>query len=385
MGIKVSQPTAGGSESSPVLSGRSYKTVMIHRKVLHIINSLDIGGAEVLLVNFIRYAPKNYSMEVCVLYPGGALRPQLLSLGVPLYDMHLPSKYALWKAYQLIELIKSNRYDIVHAHLFPSILLGAWASRIARGPLYVCTEHGTWNRRRQFLGFRYLDRWMYSHYSKVICVSSAVRRSLESWVKLEPNRLVVIPSGVPIPEEADTSKAPSYDLVFLGRLEYEKGLDILLHALALLKQMGYSPRLIVVGTGRQATRLQKLVHHLELGSQVVFAGYQSDTRSFLADARILVLPSRHEGLPISLLEGMAMGKGIIATATGGIVDAIEDGKEAILVAPESASALADAIARLLKDPQELQMMGNAARAKALSHFSIERHVREIIQLYQALG
>lgn len=357
---------------------------MMHRKVLQIINSLDVGGAEVSLVNLIRYAPRNYSMEVCVLYPRGALRSHLLSLGVPLYDIHLPYKYALWKAYQLVDLIKSNRYDIVHAHLFPSILLGAWASRRARGPLYVCTEHGTWNRRRQFLGFRSLDRWMYSHYSKIICVSSAVRRSLESWINLEPNRLVVIPSGAPIPEEADIHKAPFYDLVFLGRLEYEKGLDILLHALALLKKMGYFPRLLVVGTGSQAPRLQKLVHRLELDSQVVFVGYQSDTRSFLADARILVLPSRHEGLPISLLEGMAMGKGIIATATGGIVDAVEHGKEAILVTPESPSALADAIARLLKDPQELQIMGNAARAKVLSRFSIERHVREIIQLYQSL-
>lgn len=353
-------------------------------KVLHIINSLDVGGAEVSLVNFIRYAPRDCSMEVCVLYSGGALQEQLLSLGVTLYDLHLRYKYDIGKAYHLSELIKSNRYDIVHAHLFPSILLGAWVSRRVRGPLYVCTEHGTWNRRRQFLGFRRLDRWMYSSYSKIICVSPAVQRSLEGWVNLERDRLVVIPNGVVVPGESDIHKIPSYDLVFLGRLEYEKGLDILLHALALLKKIGYYPRLLVVGTGKQATRLQRLAHRLELASQVIFVGYQSDTRRFLADARILVLPSRHEGLPLSLLEGMAMGKGIIATATGGIVDAIEDGKEAILVAPESASALADAIARLLKDPQELRRIGEAARAKALSHFSIERYVREVVQLYKAM-
>lgn len=355
-------------------------------KVLHVINSLDAGGAEVLLVDFIRYSPKNYSMEVCTLYSSGVLKQRVLSLGVPLHELCLHYKYALWNAHRLGELIRSMRYDIIHAHLFPSILLTALASQQARGPLYVCTEHGTWNRRRRFFGFRYVDRWMYSQYSKIICVSSAVRQSLEDWIKLEPDRFAVIPNGIAVPELADiATKVPSHDLIFLGRLEYEKGLDILLHALALLRRRGCYPRLLVVGTGRQAAFLQRLADRLELASQVVFVGYQSEVQNLLADARILVLPSRHEGLPMSLLEGMAMGKAIIASATGGIVEVIEDGREGILVAPEDSVALAEAIAMLLKDPHTLQSIGKAAQEKVLLHFSIEQCVRQTIQLYEALS
>lgn len=354
-------------------------------KILHVINSLEAGGAEVLLVDFIRYAPRDYSMEVCVLYPMGALRKRLLSLGVPLHDLNLRYKYDLGKAYKLSELIKCNRYDIVHAHLFPSMLLTALASRKAKEAVYVCTEHSIWNRRRRFFGSHYLDGWIYSHYSRIICVSSAVRKSLEDWINLEPDRLVVIPNGVAVPEQADIyTKAPSYDLIFLGRLEHEKGLDILLHALALLKKRACYPRLLVVGMGRQATSLRKLTQRLGLASQVVFMGYQFDTRNFLADARILVIPSRYEGLPMSLLEGMAMGKGIIATATGGTVDVVENEREAILVAPEDPLSLADAIAGLLEDHQKLQSMGKAAREKVLSGFSIEKCVLRTIQLYQSV-
>ncbi|MEM4406528.1 MAG: glycosyltransferase [Candidatus Methanomethylicaceae archaeon] len=355
---------------------------MIHRKVLHVINSLDVGGAEALLVNFIRYAPKNYSVEVCVLYPSGALRQPLALLGIPLYDLHLFYKYDMTRVCELIKLIQSNQYDIVHAHLFPSVLLTALASRKAKGPCYICTEHGTWNRRRKFFGFRYLDRWIYSHYSKVICVSPTVRQSLAQWAELELNRMVVIPSGVMVSEEDEGHSVPTYDLIFVGRLEYEKGLDILFHALVLLRQRRLHPRLLIVGAGSQSERLRGLAARLQLSSQVVFVGYQSDVRRFLREARIFVLPSRTEGLPVSLLEAMATGKGIIATSSGGIVDAVENNQEAILVPPGDASALADAIAKMLEEPQRLQSMGRAAQARARSLFSVQRYVRETIELYE---
>lgn len=351
-------------------------------RALHVINSLDVGGAESLLVNFVQASPAHCAMEVCVLYPSGPLRERLLSSRVPLHDLNLPYKYAIWKAHRLSQLIRSGRYDIVHAHLFPSVWLTALASYRAKGPRYLFTEHGSWNRRRRFYGFRSLDHWIYSRYSKLICVSPAVGKSLTEWLPSLQSRMVVIPSGVALPPEDTETSAPSHDLIFVGRLERVKGLDILLSALALLKPKGHHPSLLVVGTGKQEVFLRQLAHHLGVSPQVTFLGYRSDVQSLLGRARIFVLPSRTEGLPVSLLEAMAAGKAIVATSAGGIADVVEHNQEALLVPPEDPMVLAQAIAEILKDPQRFQRMGKAAQAKARACFSMERFVRDMIGLYE---
>jgi glycosyltransferase involved in cell wall biosynthesis len=355
-------------------------------RILHIINSLEIGGAEKLLIDLIQASPKYCSMDVCVLYPGGPLRTELLSLGVPLHDLNLSYKYDLWKVSRLSKLIRSGNYDIVHAHLFPSILLTALASYSAKGPRYVCTEHGTWSRRRQVYGFWLFDRWIYSHYEKIIAVSPTVKRSLLSWLKLPQGceRVIVIPSGVALSHVSQAVSPPDFDLIFVGRLEHEKGLDILLKALALLKEEGLHVSLLIVGTGSQASFLHKLAHTLEISGQVKFLGYSPEARHLLKRARIFVLPSRTEGLPLAVLEAMAERKAIIATFVGGLGDTLEADKDAILVPPEDPQALAKAIKKIMGNPQKILQMGDNAYMKACKYFSRERFVKDMIQLYEKI-
>jgi glycosyltransferase involved in cell wall biosynthesis len=357
-------------------------------RILHIINSLEIGGAEKLLMDLIQASPKYCSMDVCVLYPGGLLRTELLSLGVTLHDLNLSYKYDLWKVFRLSKLIRSGNYDIVHAHLFPSILLVALASYWAKGPHYICTEHGTWSRRRQIYGFWVLDRWIYSHYEKIIAVSPTVKNSLLSWLKQPQDwyRIAVIPSGIALPQSNVSEDIPThdFDLIFVGRLEHEKGLDILLQALALLKEEGLRVSLLVVGTGSQANFLQKLAHTLEISGQVKFLGYSSEVRHLLRRARIFVLPSRTEGLPLAVLEAMAERKAIIATFVGGLGDILETDKDAILIPPEDPQTLAKVIKKIMDNPQKIPQMGDNAHTKACKYFSRERFVKDVIQLYEKI-
>lgn len=351
-------------------------------KVLHVINSLSLGGAESLLVTLVKSVPEHCEMEICTLYKGGELRASLLHSSIALHDLNLPCKYAMWGVRSLGQLIQQRRYDIVHAHLFPSILFTALVSHQVRGPHYLLTEHGSWNKRRLFYGFRWIDYWIYSRYEKIICVSQAVADSLSNWLPALRDRIIVIPSGVAfVPQDAGPS-ASTHDLIFVGRLEPVKGLDILLSALAQLRSQGHCPSLLIVGGGRQGGFLKRLAHRLSVSSQVTFLGYRPDVSRFLRSASIFVLPSRTEGLPISLLEAMAMGKAIVAAAVGGVNDVLENGKDALLVPPEDPLALAQAIMSLLDNPQWRQQLGIAAQLKAQSCFSQDRFLRNIMGLYE---
>jgi glycosyltransferase involved in cell wall biosynthesis len=221
-------------------------------------------------------------------------------------------------------------------------------------------------------------------YAAIVCVSQQVKDSLLDWLPQLESRVLVVPSGVPIFSNG-VDIQPRWDLIFVGRLEHVKGVDTLLQSLILLREEGWQPSVLIVGDGSQAQRLEKLCRRWGLESQVVWIGARTDVDNLLRAARIFVLPSRAEGLPMALLEAMAAGKPIIATAVGGVPEALEHGKEALLVPPENPRALMGAIKMLLSNPEQAQHLGEAARQKARERFSIERWVQDMLSVYEAVS
>jgi glycosyltransferase involved in cell wall biosynthesis len=353
-------------------------------RVLQVINSLEIGGAETLLKNFTLSVSSLLSIEVCTLYRGGSLMESLQNAKIPVYCLNLRCKYDPTKVAKLCRLIQEKNYDIVHAHLFPAGLLTAVVSRLVQAPRYLFSEHGVWNRRRAFAPWRWVDRWWYMRYAAIVCVSQQVKDSLLDWLPQLESRVLVVPSGVPIFSNG-VDIQPRWDLIFVGRLEHVKGVDTLLQSLILLREEGWQPSVLIVGDGSQAQRLEKLCRRWGLESQVVWIGARTDVDNLLRAARIFVLPSRAEGLPMALLEAMAAGKPIIATAVGGVPEALEHGKEALLVPPENPRALMGAIKMLLSNPEQAQHLGEAARQKARERFSIERWVQDMLSVYEAVS
>lgn len=357
-------------------------------RVLQVINSLQVGGAEALLKNFTLQAKKHnkFNIEICVLYSPGMFKEEIEKAGIHIWEFGLNFKYNLISVIKLISLIKNRKYDIVHVHLFPANVFAALASLfLPKNIKWVFSEHSIYNRRRSSKIFKILDAFTYGCYSKVICVSKQVQFALIEWLPNLKRKSVVISNAVPVPDLSNWSPVKKYDILFIGRLTKAKGVDVLLKAIYILKEKYQKEiKAVIVGEGCLGEKLKELVVELGIDKEVKFLGVRRDIERFMKSARLFVLPSRWEGLPLTILEAMSCRMNIIATKVGGIPEVIENGEEGILISPEDPEALAKAIIELLKDEELRIKLGFNAFKKVKEKYSIEVYTKDMLDLYKSL-
>ena len=357
-------------------------------RVLQVINSLHAGGAEALLKNFVIQAKNNkkMQMEICVLYSNGIFRKEIKNKGISIWDLGLKFKYDLRGIIKLISLIKRGEYSIVHVHLFPANLFGSLASLfLPKNTKFIFSEHNVYNRRRSFKIFKILDTFIYCRYYKIICVSKQVQVALIEWLPNLQRKSVVISNGVIVSDLSNRSPIKKYDVLFVGRLTKAKGVDILIKAINILKEKYRKEiKAVIVGKGDLEEELKELVKELGIEKEVEFLGVRKDIEKLMKSTKLFVLSSRWEGLPLTILEAMSSGAGIIATKVGGIPEIIQNGKEGILISPEDSETLAGAIAELLKDRELRVKLGINAYKKVKEKYSIEVYSKNILELYKSL-
>ena len=357
-------------------------------RVLQVINSLHAGGAEALLKNFTLQAKKynEFNIEVCVLYSPGIFKEEIEKADIPIWELGLNFKYDLISIIKLISLIKNRKYNIVHVHLFPANVFAALAFLfLPKDIKWVFNEHSIYNRRRSSKIFKILDSFIYSRYYKIICVSKQVHFALIEWLPNLKRKCVVISNAVPISDLSNWSPIKKYDILFVGRLTEAKGVDILLKAIKILKEKYQKEiKAAIVGKGYLEEELKELVMKLGIEKEVEFLGVRRDIEKLMKSTKLFVLPSRWEGLPLTILEAMSSRTSIIATKVGGIPEVIENGKEGILISPEDPEALAKAIAELLKDRELRVKLGINAYKKVKEKYSIEAYTKNILEFYKSL-
>ncbi|MBN2105977.1 MAG: glycosyltransferase family 4 protein [Deltaproteobacteria bacterium] len=204
--------------------------------------------------------------------------------------------------------------------------------------------------------------------------------------EFSPQQIIHIPNGVDLTVFTPAPRPPasSRNILFVGRLDKMKGVDILLEAIAELKKRGYSPSCTIAGDGPDRDDLMHLAKKLNIANQVVFAGTCSDIVRHLHAAAVFVLPSRSEGMPNAVLEAMACGVPIIATSVGGIPDIIQNGRNGLLIAPDDIEALSAALASLFADTELAARIGSRARRDAEALYSLDRTTGAYLELYHDL-
>jgi glycosyltransferase involved in cell wall biosynthesis len=232
----------------------------------------------------------------------------------------------------------------------------------------------------------------------VVCVSHAGRAQLMRMVGEEHwDKIRVIRCGLddrwrtPLAKGPKRAEAGGRDslcrLLVVGRLESEKGHSLLLDAVAELRDRDVSVALELVGDGSARGRLEARARALGIDRQVVFAGKDGGDglRARYARADLFCLPSLGEGVPVVLMEAMAAGLAVVATAVGGVPELVEDGVSGTLVAPGDPAALADAIAALAADVERRRGMGEAGRARVLAEFGVERAALLLFERFSRLA
>jgi glycosyltransferase involved in cell wall biosynthesis len=294
--------------------------------------------------------------------------------------------------------LRALKPDLVHIHhVWPAA--DRYLSMIARTAgvsNLVVTEHimGESHSRGQ----QALKRDELKNADAVTAVTGAIVDTLVRDYGIERSLVRVIPNGADLPdEEREAELARRWRERFLanplkplwvvaGRLEEQKGHDLLLEALVPLLRIGLDFSLVIAGDGSRRSWLEQRALSLGLSPRVQFVGQLDDVGPLLAAADGVVLPSRWEGLPLVLLEAMARGRPIVATAVGGVADAIEDGVTGTLVPPNDVGALAAALEHLHRRADRAWRLGQAAAEVAHDRYSWHAVVDAYESVYdEALG
>ena len=292
----------------------------------------------------------------------------------------------------LMNLFREHRIDAVHSHEFTMAVYGVAASRILNLP-HVITMHGGFKvgkalRRRVAL------RWAMRQSDHTVMVSRATQRQFATELGVDESLFTVIPNGVPA-AEGDAARVRAEfgvderDCVLLavGTLEHHKGHQVLLEAVARLSATGLDRgwRLIIAGGrgGDQHEPLLNYIRDMNLSDRVSIVTNRNDVPDLLALADVFVMPSLFEGLPMALLEAMLARKAIIASRTAGIPEAIEHGREGLLVAPADVRGLAEALRTLLTNPVRRAELAAAASLRAEREFTVSVMADRYESLYTA--
>lgn len=219
-----------------------------------------------------------------------------------------------------------------------------------------------------------------------VALSPAIVEELRA-AGVSGERIVSIPNGVEIDEgiESRPRKPGKVQVVFMGRLHHQKGADVLVEASRLLVERGTADWTVrIVGDGPVRSHLEDLADQRNLSAVVEFVGEVGNPMSELDSADIFVLSSRTEGMSNALLEAMSRSKAVVATSIAGNAAVISHGETGLLVPPEDPVALADALERLAKDPDEIGRLGRNARSHIEREYAISEIARRYLELYEAL-
>jgi glycosyltransferase involved in cell wall biosynthesis len=219
------------------------------------------------------------------------------------------------------------------------------------------------------------------------------REQLEAYRKFVPEQaLLALPNGIDLNPYRNGLRSPPdpqapLRLIYLGRLDRQKGLDETLQGLALARAQGVAATLVIAGSGPDEAQLKELAARLELSDAVSFVGpvFDAEKRRHLDAADVLMLPSYTEGLPYALLESMAAGVPAVATPVGGIPDIVEDGVHGVFVPVRDAQAIGRALIRLGNDRSLVADMGSACRQRVARFYTVERLADDLGQLYRGVS
>ncbi|HEV2647179.1 MAG TPA: glycosyltransferase family 4 protein [Acidobacteriaceae bacterium] len=362
-------------------------------KVLHLISSGGMYGAEAVILNLSRALEQDSHRSILAVFanstnPNLQLHEAAQQQGIESHPIACKGQLDRSAIRAIHHLATQIGADVIHAHGFKADIYAFLALRKRRIPL-VSTCH-TWYDTSFLVSFYgKLDRAVLRSYARVVAVSEEVRQRLlkagvhDSNILKIRNGIDLHPFARPIPSP-DTAIQPNRELVvgLVGRLAWEKGIDILLAAAAKVIPQFPTVRFVIAGEGPDHEALQQTIHSLNLSNQVTLAGRRNDMPAVYASFDIMVSSSRQEGLPIAILEGMATGLPLVATAVGEVPTVVINNTTGLLIPAENPDRLAAAILELLRDPAKRACLGTAARQLIATDYSAERMTTEYLHIYE---
>jgi glycosyltransferase involved in cell wall biosynthesis len=369
-------------------------------KVLMLIDSLRLGGAERVLATLSAVAPSaGFRFEVQVLSPPdrqrSVMEPVLEQAGVSIGYLSLRRLTDPRALPRLVRAIRRSRCEVVHAHLEDAATWAPIAGGIVGRPV-VCSFHhvvvplGRRESVREWLAIKAANRG-----AGVVFVSRASMDSFAEAYGGERPNWSVVNNGIDLTAFSAQPASMPVDLglprgarvaTIVGALRGRKGHAVALTAWPEVLARFPDAHLLIAGEGPEKARLRTLAHELGIAERVVFAGIRSDIAELIRASSLVLLPSQHEALPTALIEAAACGRPVVSTDVDGVPEVVVDGETGVLVPVDDATAFADAVCMLLGDDRLRLRMGSQARQLAEERFDARSWAEHLYDVYaQACG
>ena len=352
-------------------------------RVLHVITNLNIGGAEKLLVDLLPLLKKRIPVELALFV--GNRTPFYEAIEKSGVRINIFNKrgsvYSLSNIIHLFRL--SKHFDAVHTHNTAPQLYGAFVSLFVSFKLFT-TEHTTTNNHRVWW-FRPIEKWMYSRYDKIVCISEATRESVCSISKTNNAKTIVIPNGIclnvyknamPVDKKELKTGLDTFIMLRVGRFSYQKDQE------TIIRSMEYLPaniELWLAGYGERQKELELVAQELNVFDRVHFIGMRNDVPNLLKTCDVVIQSSHIEGFGLAAVEGMAAGKPVVASDIPGLSQVVKGA--GILFPHGNSKKLAEIIIKLSADKLYYEIIANRCSERS-NTYDISHMTRDYELLYR---
>jgi glycosyltransferase involved in cell wall biosynthesis len=348
-------------------------------KIVHVVYSLEMGGAEMLVAQLCRIQrSQGHDVSVCAYSMLGAVGEMLRQEG---FTIHVAGEaHPALTAWRYFRLFRRMRPDVVHCHNVAPTLQAAVSARVAGSRLVLSTRHSLvappYNRSSEA---------MYNVVATacdfIVGICQITCANLRGTTLAHRGKIRLVYNGSPPITRVKTPARATLELLFVGRMAEVKDLGTLVRAVALAAERLPQLRLSVVGDGIDRVPMAKLAAELGVADRIRFCGQQLETDGYFSAADVFVMSSVSEGLPMSLLQAMSIGVPAITTDVGGMAEILRECGSGLLVPVGDSAAMADAMVRLANDPALCAQLGARAMTAYQARFTLDRMVEGYTKLY----
>ena len=358
-------------------------------RILHVITTLDTGGAEHLMVDLLPLLIKKGNQVDLLLFNGvdTPFKNELAERGVNIFELtNIAGNVKHTEVYNPMNVLSLRKYlrdyDIIHTHNTACQFYVPLAKHLTKSNAkLVTTEHNTTNRRRSIRLFKPIDKWMYNQYKKVICIGDLARKNLIQYLGPKA-RTCTIYNGINIDRFIhpikDISKKSRFIITMVAAFRPQKDHATLIKAFTHLNS---NYHLQFVGTGETEQEMKILSREYNLDDKISFLGSRSDVSEVLEKSDLIVLSSHWEGLSLSSIEGMASGRPFIASEVEGLTEVVAGA--GVLFPHGDERALANCIEFLCNNPSDYQKVAESCQERA-KEYDINKMANAYNALYETL-
>lgn len=355
-------------------------------KILYMVNSSEIGGAEKSLLFLIDvFKNRNFEIYVLCLRGEGNFTEELRKRDVTLYVYNL--KKDLFSILKVYKNIKEINPDILQTFLFISNILGRILGKIARVRVIISSQRSV-DRWRKW--YHWIIDKITSKFSTVIISNSySAKEILIKKAKIKPEKIIVIPNGIKIPEKISGKKYFDFkkdDFVVgtVGNLRKVKDHETFIKAAGIVSEKYPYVKFLIAGKGPLENYLVGLTKKLGISEKFVFTGFVKEIEKVYTSIDIFVLTSLWEGCPLSVLEAMSFGIPVVSFSVGDVPFIIDNEKNGIIIQDRNYKKVAEKIIFLIENEEERKKIGSRGREKVKEEFSLDKMIEQYSKVYHYL-